>query len=79
MYSTVEQLDGCKYPLKIIIVPLLLKELPKQWMNARSLVKIIAVSFKEWVTATLSVTKTDTLLQRMPKRAVPKKVTILSK
>ena len=44
---------------------LLLKELLKQWMTARFLVKMNIVSFEEWVTATLSVTKTDILLQRI--------------
>ena len=36
----------------------------KQCMTARSPVKINILSFGEWTTATLSVTKTDTLLQR---------------
>ena len=75
MCSTVERMDGCQYSLEIIITPLkerltetnfnleinilLLKKLLKQWMTARSPVKINTVSFKEWVSATLSMTKTD--------------------
>ena len=43
---------------------LLLKELLNQWMTVRSPVKINTVSFKQLMTATLSVTKTDILLQR---------------
>ena len=43
---------------------LFLKKLLKQWMIARSHVKINAVSFKKWLTATFSVTKINTLLQR---------------
>ena len=39
---------------------LLLKELLKQWMTARSPVKINTLSFNEWMTATLSMTKTNT-------------------
>ena len=73
MYRTVEGMMAAR---KIIIVTLkerinffeinilLLKELMKQWMTARSPVKINTVTFKEWMTATLSVTKTDILLQR---------------
>ena len=34
-------------------------------MTARSPVKVNTISFKEQMTATLSVTKTDTLLQRV--------------
>ena len=36
---------------------MLLKELLKKWMTVRSPVQINTVYFKEWVTATLSVTK----------------------
>ena len=36
----------------------------KQWVTARSPVKINTVSFKKWMPATLSVTKTDILFQR---------------
>ena len=43
---------------------LLLRELLKQWMPVRSPVKINIVFFKEWLKATLSVTKTDILLQK---------------
>ena len=43
----------------------MLKELLKQWMSKSSPVKMNTVPFKEWVTAILSVTKTDTLLQGM--------------
>ena len=43
---------------------LFLKKLLKQWMIARSHVKINAVSFEKWLTATFSVTKINTLLQR---------------
>ena len=43
---------------------LFLKQLLKQWMIARSHVKINAVSFKKWLTATFSMTKMNTLLQR---------------
>ena len=73
-------MDGCKYTSEIIILPLktritevnvfleinilLLKRLLKRWMAARSPVKTNAVSFKEWMTATLSVAKIDILLQR---------------
>ena len=39
---------------------LLLKELLKQCMVTRSTVRINTVFFKEWMTATLSMTKTDT-------------------
>ena len=77
MYSTVERRDGCEYSnstlegmhswnqlfLKINI--LMLKELLKQWMSKSSPVKMNTVPFEEWVTAILSVTKTDTLLQGM--------------
>ena len=76
MYSTVED-DGCerynhstserthkRNQLFLEIAILLLKELLKQWMTARSPVKVNTVPFKEWMAATLSVTKTDTLLQR---------------
>ena len=41
----------------------MLKELLKQWMTASSPVKINKVLFKEWMNATPTVTKTDTLLQ----------------
>ena len=41
-----------------------LKELLKQWMTARSYVKISTVSFKEWMTATFSLTNTDILLHK---------------
>ena len=34
-------------------------------MTARSRVKINTVFFKKWMTATLSATETDTLLQRV--------------
>ena len=40
-----------------------MKELSKQWMTVRSPVKINPVSFKEWMTTTLSVTKADILPQ----------------
>ena len=40
------------------------KKMLKQWMIARSHVKINAVYFKKWLTATFSVTKINTLLQR---------------
>ena len=40
-----------------------MKELLKQWMAASSPVKINKVPLKEWMTATLSVTKVDTILQ----------------
>ena len=43
----------------------LLKQSLRQWMTARSPVKVNTISFKEQMTATLSVTKTDTLLQRV--------------
>ena len=42
---------------------LLLKELLRQWMTASSPVKTNVVHFKEWMTAFLSVTKTETLLE----------------
>ena len=42
---------------------LFLKKMLKQWMIARSHVKINAVYFKKWLTATFSVTKINTLLQ----------------
>ena len=80
LYNTVERIDVCQHSLEIIIVPLkerftetkffleinilLLKKLLKQWMTARSLVKKNTVSFKEWMTAALSVTNTDIPLQR---------------
>ena len=80
MYSTVERMDGCEYSIEIIIVPsrehtagtnvfleikiLLLKEILKQSMAASS-VRIITVTFKEWINVILSVTKADTLLQGM--------------
>ena len=35
-----------------------------KWVTAKSPVKINIISFKEWITATLSVTKADILLQR---------------
>ena len=41
---------------------LLVKELLKQWMTARFLVKMNIVSYEDWVTAALFVTKTDILL-----------------
>ena len=53
---------------------LLLKELLKQWMTARSPVKINTLSFNEWMTATLSMTKTNTT----SKEGASKKVAILS-
>ena len=77
IYSVVERMDSCEY-LEIIIVPLkehtteaiffkkinilLLKELLKQWMTARSPVKLNTLSLKEWVTAVLFVAKTNILL-----------------
>ena len=80
LYNTFERIDVCQHSLEIIIVPLkerftetkffleinilLLKKLLKQWMTARSLVKINTVSFKEWMTVTRSVINTDILLQR---------------
>ena len=80
LYNTFERIDVCQHSLEIIIVPLkerftetklfleknilLLKKLLKQWMTARSLVKKNTVSFREWMTATLSVTNTYILLQR---------------
>lgn len=66
MYSTVEIMDGCKYSIEIINVPLkeliaktnffrnkllLLKVLLKQWMTTSFPVKINTVTFKEWMTA----------------------------
>ena len=79
-YSTVERIDVYEHSIEIIIVPLkeratetnlfleinilLMKKVLKQWMTARSLVKIITVSFQDWMTATLSVTNTVILLQR---------------
>ena len=77
IYSTVERMDGCEYPNSIFerkdgwnelfleIIALLLKKLLKQRMTASSPFKINLPSFKEWMTAILSVTKTDTLLQGM--------------
>ena len=44
---------------------LLLNELLTQWMIVSSLVKTNTLPFKEWMTAILSGTKTDTLLQEM--------------
>ena len=80
MYRTVERMDGSEYSIEIIIISLkqritgtnifleenipLLKELLKQRVTVRSIVKVNTVSFKEWMTATLSFTKIDTLLQR---------------
>ena len=43
----------------------LLKERLKHWMTTSFPVKINREHFKEWMTAILSVTKTDTLLQGM--------------
>ena len=98
--STVERIDVYEHSLEIIIVPLkeritetnlflginilLLKKVLKQWMTARSLVKIITVFFKDWMTATLSVKNTDILdtsgeinrspfKKSNPKRALPRK------
>ena len=42
----------------------LLREILKQWMTASSPIKINAEPFKEWMTAILSVTESDTLLSR---------------
>ena len=74
-------MNGCKYSIEIITVPLkehiatsnffgginilLLKELLKQWLTGSSPVKIHTGPLKEWMTTILSVTKTDTLLQGM--------------
>ena len=43
----------------------LLEEILRQWMTARSPIKVNAEFFKEWMTAILSVTKTDTPLEGM--------------
>ena len=43
----------------------MLEEILKQWMIANFLNKINTEPFKEWMTAILSVTKTDTPLQGM--------------
>ena len=74
IYSVAERMVGCEYSLEIIIVSvkplfflemnmLLPKELLKQWMATRSPLKLNTLSFKEWMTATLSVTKADIVLQ----------------
>ena len=81
IYSAVERMDGCEYSLEIIIVLLkehitetnffleinilLLEELLKQWMAARFLVKLNTLSLKQWMTATLYVTKTVYLKEGM--------------
>ena len=40
-----------------------MKELIKQWMTAISPGKIIIVPLKEWINATFTKTKTDTLFK----------------
>ena len=59
MDSTVERMDACEYSKKQLRY-LLLKEFLKQWMTASSHVKINTVSFKGWMNAILTATKTNT-------------------
>ena len=62
-HSTSERTHNWNQLFLEINIPLL-KELFKQWITARSPVKVNTLSFREWMTGTLSVTKTDILLQR---------------
>ena len=70
-------MDDCEYSIQIITVPakvcklgpilqinkLLLEEILKPGMTGSSPIKINTEPFKKWITAILSVTKTDTLLK----------------
>ena len=71
-------MDGCEYSVEVIIVPL--KERMRETnffleINISGIAQTMddckiscqnnTVSFKEWMIAILSVTKTDTLLQEM--------------
>ena len=61
MYSVVERMDDCEYSLEIIIVPL--KECIAE-KNVFFNIQLLKKLLKQWMGATLSVTKTDILLQR---------------
>ena len=55
-------MDACEYSKKQLQY-LLMKELLKQWMTASSPGRINIVPFKEWINATFTMTKTDTLFK----------------